>query len=581
MRRYPIFLIVFLFAMALPNAARAEETGSAREDFAGTGRRNERATYAFWDTRNKEISLPLQYTIQEVIPAETAASSEVTLRFTDVAIRFPRIPAGTIRSDAPVGEDGHLTFAAASKLYVNLAGGIELTNGRIPEIQGMDVRALRMVEQGTARINGRKGGTARTFDLVLTGFVPSSAVETTKLADAGGGKYFKKATLSAGSDVPEGSRVEYMLSADGGAHFEVVTPGIEHTFVHQGRELRFRAVLLTDIATRTPLVRNIVINFVKDQVETIGTIRSRDNRRISDLRTLADKLEKFKRERGVYPIVDDQYPRVRIEQLARLLIDGKFISKMPQDPSYDEDRERIYDYISSKSGNAYVLRARLEEEVNKNFDRDVDGKPVEPHLYEYTCDDPWYCQGKGIVVASPVAPPPEPRGTVELLQADDGKVWRIATVGGGAQPVAERKLYIPSPSLLERLKTFYARMQKVGREEIERTPRARLVKTADKNDVYYLTETWLKRRLPSWDVFLSYGNTPHEIAIVQPEEIEAYGESRLIRLVGDSRVWYLEGGSRRLVRTPEVMASRGFKWEHVAPVNFPEYNSYPEGAPLQ
>ena len=124
-------------------------------------------------------------------------------------------------------------------------------------------------------------------------------------------------------------------------------------------------------------------------------------------------------------------------------------------------------------------------------------------------------------------------------------------------------------------------MKKVGREQIEQTPRARLIQPEGKVDIYYVTGALLKRRIPSWEVFKSYNNNPAEVVAVKPEELEAYAESRLIRLMGDPQVWYLEGGLRRHVKSPAVMSRRGFKWEHVSPVNFAEYNSYPEGVPLE
>lgn len=572
-------LMAILAVLVVPAGVGAIETGRVVEDFGTTGRRNERATYAFWDTRSREVSLPLNYTFSK--QEGTLDSGAPQIRFAEVADEFRRIPAGRIRDEAAAASDVRFRYTLSNgALYTSLGGGIALNGGRVAELKGLTLRAI--ASGGDHLLLGwTQAGKAWVGEIALQGFAPSAAVETTNLTTAGYNRVFTKATLTVEAEVLEGTRIEYFLSADKGVHFESVIAGVEHEFVRPGRELRARAVLFTDNITTTPYLRKFTVAFVKDEVETVSTIRARDNRRISDLRTLSDKLEKFKRERGVYPIVDDQYPRVRWAQLGQLLIDGKYLTIMPEDPRRAQDNERLYDYISSKTGNAYVLRARLDENGARSLEKDVDGQPVEPHLYDYTCDDPWYCVGKGIVVAVPHEAPPEPRGNVELLQADDGKVWRIAMVGGGPYPEVERKLYIPSPSLLERLKTFYTRMQRVGKDEIDRVPRVRLVKTADKNDVYYLTETWLKRRLPSWEVFLSYGNAPHEIAVVNPEELEAYGESRLIRLVGDSRVWHLEGGVRRLVRTPEVMRTRGFKWEHVAPVNFPEYNSYPAGQPLE
>jgi len=52
------------------------------------------------------------------------------------------------------------------------------------------------------------------------------------------------ATLDVNDFVPGGTYVDYYLSADGGAHWELVTPGIEHEFVNLGSDLRWHADLL-------------------------------------------------------------------------------------------------------------------------------------------------------------------------------------------------------------------------------------------------------------------------------------------------------------------------------------------------
>lgn len=412
-------------------------------------------------------------------------------------------------------------------------------------------------------------------------FVPSAAVEFKKMVDAGSGKFFKYATLSVMRERPNGTAFSFMLSADGGLHWEEVAEDIRHEFKYTGSDLRFRAVLSTDVPSATPKLIKVRLDFVKELVETPSVIRNRDNKRIADLKNLASKLEKFKKERLSYPITDDQKAEVRWNMLGQLLMEGKFVTVLPVDPLHDQDAERRYDYVSNKSGTGYVLRARLDDPEHKDLKKDLDGEPIEPSVYEYTCNDPWYCEGKGVMTLSASVVIPPVVGTAELLQDAQGRIYRIATIGGGADAAEKRRLYLPSPALLQKLRTFYGRIRKVGEEVVADIPRARLIKTEDKNDIYYITQTNLKRRLPSWEIFKSYGNNRREVVIVKSEEVEAYPDSRLIRLVGDKRVWFLEGGSRRLVLSPEIMKQHGLNFKHVAPVNFAEYNSYPEGSPLE
>lgn len=52
------------------------------------------------------------------------------------------------------------------------------------------------------------------------------------------------ATLNVNDYVPLYTNVDYYLSADGGAHWELVIPGVEHEFVYPGSDLQWRAELL-------------------------------------------------------------------------------------------------------------------------------------------------------------------------------------------------------------------------------------------------------------------------------------------------------------------------------------------------
>ncbi|MBI2551724.1 hypothetical protein HYW17_00275 [Candidatus Uhrbacteria bacterium] len=501
-------------------------------------------------------------------------------RFSEITPRFGNIGARLTFDPLFAGGAGNFYYIGGQGLFTDLGGALELSNGRLPALAGVKVNALLALE-GRILIAGLVRGAPQLLELDLQGFVPSATLTTKKIASAGSGKYFKKATVRSEGVFPSGTGVLYALSPDGGAHFEQFEPDRAREFTSQGEELRLQLTLSTADSQLTPSVKSVTIEFEKDEVETAATLRKHDDRRIADLKNIARALDQFKKDRRVYPIVDGNRPAVRYDQLSALLKEGKYLAAMPTDPEENREADQVYDYISATGGSAYVLRARLEESGSKRFEKDADGQPVEPNLFDYSCDDPWYCEGKGFTVSTaPVEAPPIPRGIEELWRTEDGRVYRVATIGGGATPVERRRLYIPRPSVLRKLIRFYGNMRQVGKAQIEQVPRAKLVKLADKDDLYYITETFLKRRLPSRAVFDSYGNSPREIVTVKQEELEAYGDSRLIRLTGDQKIWYLENGVRRWIPNPTVFRERGFNWKEVAPVNFAEYNSYPEGPPL-
>lgn len=53
----------------------------------------------------------------------------------------------------------------------------------------------------------------------------------------------RTATLNVNDFIPFGTYVDYYLTADGGAHWELVTPGLVHEFINPGSELQWRAEL--------------------------------------------------------------------------------------------------------------------------------------------------------------------------------------------------------------------------------------------------------------------------------------------------------------------------------------------------
>jgi hypothetical protein len=55
----------------------------------------------------------------------------------------------------------------------------------------------------------------------------------------------ENATLTPTAYVPTGTTIDWFLSADGGTHWESVTPGVKHTFTYPGSDLRWRADLDT------------------------------------------------------------------------------------------------------------------------------------------------------------------------------------------------------------------------------------------------------------------------------------------------------------------------------------------------
>ncbi len=79
------------------------------------------------------------------------------------------------------------------------------------------------------------------------------------------------AILDATDYVPSGTHVEYFMSADGGAHWEIVTPGVEHNFVFFGDELLWKADIYGP-EDRSVHIYSISIDYEYNSAPTIPTL---------------------------------------------------------------------------------------------------------------------------------------------------------------------------------------------------------------------------------------------------------------------------------------------------------------------
>ena len=82
-----------------------------------------------------------------------------------------------------------------------------------------------------------------------------------------------KATLSV-NEVLNGQSIEYYVSANGGQNFESIIPDVELDLIRQGSDLRFKAVLSTIDTSKTPILKEITINYTIESYVTSGELIS-------------------------------------------------------------------------------------------------------------------------------------------------------------------------------------------------------------------------------------------------------------------------------------------------------------------
>ncbi len=75
-------------------------------------------------------------------------------------------------------------------------------------------------------------------------FYPGTSIAESTEVDVITGNKISAATLTANHFIPPRTHIDFYMSADGGLNWEAVTPGVEHIFVNQGDDLRWRAEII-------------------------------------------------------------------------------------------------------------------------------------------------------------------------------------------------------------------------------------------------------------------------------------------------------------------------------------------------
>ncbi len=166
-----------------------------------------------------------------------------------------------------------------------------------------------------------------------------------------------------------------------------------------------------------------------------------------------------------------------------------------------------------------------------------------------------------------------PAPKITLMRASNGeKVYAI--VGG-------KKHWVPSPDVFNSYNYNWDNIEVVSQSVLDNYPRIKHIRLSGGEKVYYITESGMKRHVLNPDVFLSYGNNWDDIADVNQTEINAYQVSDLIRLDGGEKIYKIEGGQKRWIRTAEAFNRLGYNWARVAPVNQAELEAYQTGADIE
>lgn len=186
-----------------------------------------------------------------------------------------------------------------------------------------------------------------------------------------------------------------------------------------------------------------------------------------------------------------------------------------------------------------------------------------------------------------------PNGT--LIKAVDGNDVYVIING--------KKKKIPDPATFNAQGYKWDRIKKIAGDELSRisddvavvvvaapattqTPQTSvkgigpgaLIKSADNPTIYYITSKAMKKPIPTIAVFRSYPENKFEnVKVVPQSQIDNYPTVNILKVNGDAKVYLIENGKKRWVKTMEALTNRGFSHEKVTNVNQVELDTYPDG----
>ncbi|MDO8261460.1 MAG: PA14 domain-containing protein, partial [Candidatus Magasanikbacteria bacterium] len=145
--------------------------------------------------------------------------------------------------------------------------------------------------------------------------------------------------------------------------------------------------------------------------------------------------------------------------------------------------------------------------------------------------------------------------------------------------------FISSPASFNEYGYDWMKVRTVSQAELEKYPRARLIKSGTGNTIYYLFQKpegqWLKINLGSPSVFASYpANYWGNVISVTQLDVDSYPDVKLIKTKDNSEIYYLENNERHVISN-ETFIKRGYNKYEICEVNNTHLESYKISTPLK
>jgi hypothetical protein len=200
------------------------------------------------------------------------------------------------------------------------------------------------------------------------------------------------AKLVVSDYTPTGGRIVYFLSNDNGQTWTQAQLNVFVNFNSTGKTLRWSAVISRQSPdASSPLIDSLNITYKYGYDASL--YEAYDNQRINDLSTVANALNDFYSDYGVYPHVSTATAATAWNELMTLLSRNRKNGNYPyldtpiNDPLHDSDENITYSY-DDLSSNEYVLTVTFQSEADYTAAGGFRGT-----YGNITCNYPTYCIG--------------------------------------------------------------------------------------------------------------------------------------------------------------------------------------------
>ena len=167
---------------------------------------------------------------------------------------------------------------------------------------------------------------------------------------------------------------------------------------------------------------------------------------------------------------------------------------------------------------------------------------------------------------------------IEVFEERQDDLMRVSGSSRVHQIVDGKYHWIPTTSIFYDYGFSNSDIRTISQWELNSYSRAKLMRVTGTSDIYYVTQSNMKRKVPNMETFYSYGNKLEDVIDISWKELGWYEENRLIKYNGDWKIYLLENSKKRRIETADVFNRHGYDWSKIAPVNWTEFASYPESS---